>query len=72
MFILAFSFANFENWGVIFLGSVVNKNEILAFPLLPVVVSNFANEKPRRNIFLGVYMIIPIIIVWLPRMYLDK
>ena len=24
MFLLAFSFANFENWGVTFLGSVVN------------------------------------------------
>ena len=31
------------------------KNEILAFPLLPLVVSKFANEKARRNIFWGVY-----------------
>ncbi len=31
-----------------------DKNEILAFPEFPLVVSKFANEKPRRNIFWGV------------------
>ena len=46
------------------MGSVVNlfeelnreKNEILAFPVFPLDVSNFANEKARRNIFWGVYI----------------
>ncbi len=32
-------------------------NEILAFPVLPLVVSKFANEKARRNIFWGVYLV---------------
>ncbi len=45
-FLLAFAFANFENWG---------ETEILAFPVFPLVVSKFANEKARRNIFWGVY-----------------
>ena len=31
-----------------------DKNEILAFPVFPLVVSKFANEKARRNIFWGV------------------
>ncbi len=61
-FLLAFSFANFESWGVSFLDSVVNfyrnKNELLTFSVLPLVVSKFANEKARRNIFCGVYFLV--------------
>ncbi len=51
--LLAFSFANFKitgwstgkQWG--WLEYPTNKNETLAIPVLPLVVSKFANEKAR-------------------------
>ena len=49
MSLLAFSFANFEHL-VTFFDSDIAEGDI-AFPVFPLVVSKFANEKVRRNIF---------------------
>ena len=50
MFLLAFSFANFEKLKSNFFWAVF-------LSALPLVVSKFAKEKARRYIFWGVYLL---------------